>query len=78
MNGIWIRSQDKTELMCCERIYSQYYDGTNSTKAIFARCYDLQIKIGEYATFTRALQVLDEIHTRINMDSSGVYIMPAE
>ena len=78
MNGIWIRAQDKTELMCCERIYSQYDDGTNSTTIIFAKCHDSEINIGKYATFTRALQVLDEIHTYVIVNSSGVYVMPAE
>ena len=79
MNGIWIRSQDKKRLIFATNVYIDDYGNFTLVKA------NSHIRIGEYPTKERALQVLDEIHARI---ASGtiealetgtwhiVYIMP--
>lgn len=87
--GIWIRSQNKkrlkfvTDLLLCnidvpdtesENPFGYKYDHTE----INARSNDCETLLGIYSTKERAIEVLDEIHTRLNTHPDCVYLMPAE
>lgn len=79
---LWIRSQDKRELVKTNDIYIVRKD-----KYFHIYCYanDSEIDLGQYGYFedkTRALEVLDEIQRYIllpNPDNSAyVYEMPQD
>lgn len=70
---MWIRSQNKKELIKSNRIYQ--YAGT-----IYAEAKE-DIELGNYKSRERALEVLDEIEKYINSDvmmNLDVYEMPKE
>jgi hypothetical protein len=76
MNGIWIRSQDRARLIFATRIHI----GTSDDKFavvnhVDEKNYDF---LAGYATEKQAIDVLDEIHTRINAEPNAVYMMPKE
>lgn len=55
---LWIRSQDKTDLICTKRIYVV----NNQIRTNVYEAIGFAI-LGEYATKERALEILDEINT---------------
>jgi len=67
MGGIWIRSQDKNRLVFATNVYIDDYGNFTLVKA------NSHIKIGEYPTKERALQVLDEIQGYIACGTTETY-----
>jgi hypothetical protein len=66
MGGIWVRSQNREELLNVKAVTYQEEDlFGNKNKIIGWVASECSFVIGEYATKERALQVLDEIHARI-------------
>ena len=57
---LWIRSQDKKDLICTRRIY--VHENTIRTNVYEAIGFAI---LGEYETKERALEVLDEIQRKI-------------
>lgn len=68
-NGTWFRSQNKKDLMQCQRICIDH-------KIISGLVGELVFLLGQYDTEERAIEVLDEIHRRIDLNVAGVYQMP--
>lgn len=66
---LWVRSQDKSELV---KVFEIYVDN-NLIKANFKSHYNgcQYIDLGEYKTKERALEVLDEIQKKINLINLG-------
>jgi hypothetical protein len=66
MNGIWIRTQDRKDLILIveAHVYEKYVNSEGDT-------------LGFYKTPERALEVLDEIMTAIYIDRP-IYEMPKE
>ena len=60
---LWIRTQDKKHLMKCEAIMYEE-TGTGYGLRAFTKNYDFNI--AGYETKERAIEVLDEIQTKIN------------
>ena len=73
--GIWIRSQDREDLICAESIFYDVNEEEFEAE-LWARSGIGGVKIGVYETKERALEVLDEIGRVINYDSDFVYTMP--
>lgn len=77
---MWIRSQDLTELIKCQRIQAdgtRIYTFSNASEDDD----DSWIRLGTYATNERALEVLNDIETEIkdqNMYHNNVCYMPKE
>jgi hypothetical protein len=61
MNGIWVRSQDKKRLACVSAVW---VDGCEVRGTMPFRVSS--DSLGYYPTESRALEVLDEIHARID------------
>ena len=61
---LWIRSQDKEELVKCERI--TFIDNILDSETISYRMLANNVYIGSYATKERALEVLDEIEKKLS------------
>ena len=58
---LWIRSQDKTNLI---KVYDIYIAERSKIRANFQKGYSCAYtELGEYATEERALEVLDEIQS---------------
>ena len=75
---LWIRSQDKTDLICTKRIYVV----NNQIRTNVYEVIGFAI-LGEYATKERALEILDEIDNLMsNAVNNGLkvarYEMPKE
>lgn len=71
MNKIWIRTQDRTELLLCDYLRVRYYRDISSRCDIVTNdC----LTLGTYQNEARALEVLDEIMKSI--DVSPCYNMP--
>jgi hypothetical protein len=69
---MWIRSQDKTELINCKRIQVQ-----NKRIYTFDSGIGKWIELGEYATKERAIEILNDIEYEIkNYDpKNNIYLM---
>ena len=71
---LWIRSQDKSNLIKIDRIFVDNKELYNETTAGRLTC------LGRYKTETRALQVIDEIQKKITeasflwIESNGIEI----
>lgn len=63
---LWIRSQDRTDLICTNRIYA--VNNQIRTKVYGEIGFTV---LGEYKTKERALEVLDEIEEKINLINLG-------
>ena len=87
---LWIRSQDKTRLIKVSNVQYTYrkgdlYSDVRGNHYIGTYYDNLEI-LGEYTTKERAIEVLDEIQTKINnianMDDENfinvVYQMPED
>ena len=62
---LWVRSQDKTELL---KVFNVYVENC-WVRANFESKY-ISADLGKYATNERALEVLDEIHSCIQTNAS--------
>ena len=79
---MWIRTQDKKELVNVIKVYiSNLQIGKNSTVSILGdlatnRLFSSNtIFLGKYPTMTEALHELDEIEKSITNNPNGVYHM---
>jgi len=70
MNGIWIRSQDRTDMELCNNLWVEIGEDVDGNEKITIESE--QTILGTYATKSRALEVLDEIQRHIN--DQQVYI----
>ena len=61
---LWIRSQDKKRLIKNDniKVYEDSKDNYSDIRAVFN---DYELSLGEYKTKERALEVLDEISSKI-------------
>lgn len=69
---LWIRSQDKEVLLKCNQVYYFELNGKNiiaTDLELVQRGYDYQ-PLGYYKTKERALEVLDEIQSKLNNKTS--------
>lgn len=61
--GIWIRSQDKTTLAYCTRLWINPNGSILNLPATGTEgCYDI---LGRYESKERALEILDDIQTQL-------------
>lgn len=80
--GIWIRSQDKTSLMYCQGVYTQYSEDINVF--VIALVGGKEAVLATYDTCERAQSVLESIQQFIACDGEmngytfRVYEMPTE
>ena len=63
---LWIRSQDKKDIMKVDAVCMEldYYDET--TYSIYGFLYEDKVLLGIYRTEERALEVLDEIYSKLD------------
>jgi hypothetical protein len=72
MNGIWIRSQDKTELIFCIGIDCAQY-------TVFGVSGEYQSRmLGVYKSTERCKKVINDIESHINLNRKSVFDMPEE
>jgi hypothetical protein len=78
---LWIRSQDKTDLLSSKKLKVYYNETTNNWIVVNREEINNGTPLGQYLTKERALEVLDEIQKVINQQeihctSDGVVTLP--
>ncbi len=82
MANVWIRSQDKENLVKIQHIY--YYEGYDpideydgfTTHEIWAN--KEEIELGKYKTEERCIEIINEIQSLLVRNNKVVYEMPEE
>ena len=85
--GVWIRTQNKSKLLCVDKIGTEFFDEIierrffrkNKIKRHWYVYDNKYIELGEYSSYEKCLEVLNMIDDHINCyDATIVFQMPRD